>query len=327
MNKIIYSLLAIGIVFIIGAGFFNNKSLAQDVGPGVCVKAPGYPCGSPSSSGGGGGGWWSRPYIETAEEEAARLEREKNRKINRQNRKKFKGITSRMKMAKKNLANGLFRLNENASTIVKSVTYEQVPGDWGTLFIPGDELGNIIMARPVNPTPVETQISREQLAKVGALYNFIKHNASSSEDMAFLANQAASIMVGARSYVHITFTDNWEGAGNQNIFQEKANQTGEWLDSILEARTRIRKSEGERAELLNEAKKDIKKLAKIKERLKSEKSDKRREKLEAQAFELDRSLSDMEDRYFEKKGFETKDALIIEQHGNLLKRRIEWIND
>lgn len=301
---------------------------------GRCFEAPGMPCADISSGSSGSNGGWSRPYVDPAIKEARRLERNRQRKLRKKNRTAYKGISSRVKDTKKILSQILYRVGGETSPIVKSVTFEEVPGEWGNIFVPDSILGNIKLARPVNPTVLETKVAAEQLAKVGALYAFMKNNASSAEDTAFLANQAASILVGGRSYVHITLSVSWRApvrndafALEANVFEKRAPDVGRMLGEISNAQLRIRQSEKVRARILNQAKKDIRKLATLNALLRADKSEKTRNKMASRALKLSSSIDSYENEYFKLKQKEREDAEAIDRAARQLKRKVDWLKD
>ena len=329
----IFIFILIGSSVLLGFLLFSpDDSYAELVGQ--CVEAPGMPCADISSGTSGSGGGGSRPYVDPAIKEAQRLERERQRKLRKRNRTPYKGVRKRVKDEKEKLPLILYRVGGETSPIVKSVTYEEVPGEWGSIFVPDLTLGNIKLARPVNPVLRETKVAAEQLAKVGALHDFMKNNVSSAEDIAFLANQAASIMVGGRSYVHITLSADWRvpekddtASTKENAFEKRASNVSRMLGEISNAQLRIRKSEKERTHILNQAKKDIKQLATLNELLKSEKSEKKRNTMATRVVELSSNIDRYEENYFNLVQKELGDAEAIDGVAGQLKRAVEWIKD
>lgn len=297
---------------------------------GRCVETPGMPCADISSGRSGSGKEWTRPDVDPAIEKAQRLERTRQKKLRKRNRTPYKGIRSRVKDTKEILSQILYRVGGETSPIVKSVTYEEVPGEWGNIFVPDPTLGNIKLARPVNPTIRETKAAAEQLAKVWALYAFMKNNVSSAEDTAFLANQAASILVGGRSYVHITLSGSWRApvwndtfSLEANVFEKGATNVDRLLGEMSNAQQRIRQSEKVRTQILNKAKKDIKQLATLNERIKSEKSEKKKNKMAKRASELSSNIDNYENEYFKLWEKEDEDAKAIDRAAKQLKRTVE----
>ena len=330
---LIFKFILIGSWMLLGFLLFSpDDSYAELIGR--CVEAPGMPCADITSGTSGSGGGGIRPYVDPAIKEAQRLERERQRKLRKRNRTPYKGVRNRIKDEKEKLSKILYRVGEETSPIVKSVTYEQVPGEWGTIFVPDLTLDSIKLARPVNPVLRETKVAAEQLAKVGALHDFMKNNVSSDEDTAFLANQAASIMVGGRSYVHITLSADWRvpakddtASTKANAFEKRASNVSRLLGEISNAQLRIRQSEKERTHILNQAKKDIKQLGTLKELFKSEKSEKKKNKMASRALELSSSIDRHEKNYFNLAQKELDDSEAIDGAANQLRRTVEWIND
>lgn len=274
---------------------------------GVCVNAPGMPCNSRPSS------YRPRTVVDPAilearrqKKEADRLEKKRIRLVRKKNRTPYKGITNRQRTMRISISETLLRVDGKADAKVDSVTYEKVPGYGGEIFVPDGDLGNIALARPVNPTLSETKVAPENLAKVGAVLKFLQSRQRSPEDMAFLADQAAQIMIGGRSYVHvivqttqIKFKDD-PSYEKRSAFDRAAPDVTALTNSLNATQVSIRKSEEERAKVLKLAKKDISELAGLQVQISGAKSKQKKERLQKRSRELANNLDTFEKQYFTK---------------------------
>lgn len=257
---------------------------------GVCVDAPGIPC----SGGSPGGGYNIDPEYRRWIREQRRLEEEeraRKREARRLYRKPYRGIEKLQKKYEKDIEKTLHRLSEEQA-VVKEVTREILPGDMASVFVPDIGLGDLLLARPVNPTVSETQVATEQLQKVAATLFFMKHHVSSAEDRHFMAAQAAAIMNGLRSYIHVSVNPA-SPAGGLSPEQVTAN-----IRKIDEGRQAIVKSEARRGRLLEKAKDEIKEYAALQEKLNKTGSQRKKEKLRRKMNDRAAKLDGYEKEYF-----------------------------
>lgn len=169
---------------------------------GVCVDAPGIPCNGSYS---GGGGYNVDPGYRAMIREQKRLEREereRKQEARRRYRTPYRGFEKLQKRVRLEIREDLKRLGQSTTTV--SYSNARVSADQATIFVPDHELSSILMVRPINPVAQETKISSKQLRKVRAVLSEINANNLSFEEGHFLATQAAAIMTGGQSYVHVT---------------------------------------------------------------------------------------------------------------------------
>lgn len=317
--------------------FTTSPARSQyDVGPGQCVDAPGIPCADQDPS-------YRRTYIDPGQREAERrareAEREEQRRITevrRRNRTPYKGVKNHQSELRKSIGINFPELTAKGSAQLKAVTYERVPGYSGEIFVPDAALGDIVLARPVNPTLTETRVSAEQLVKAGAVMNFLNTSRGSTEDAAFLADQAMQIMVGGRSYVHVEVNFGSDGAdgtltnGNSGVgaFEERAREVADLLNEINAIQRRIRQSEVERGAVLKKAQGAIFELAGLREKVAATPAGRGKEKMEARSAALSLELDALELAYFMKVGEENNMMWDdIADKKKTLIRRVQWKSD
>jgi hypothetical protein len=294
-----------------------------DVGPGVCVALCGD--GGDSSS-----ATPLRTYVDPAIEqarreaaEALRRERKRRREVRRRSKLPYKGVNKRRKSLRARLRQSLWKLDRNSAS-VDSLTYERIPGIGGEIFVPGGDLGNVVLARPVNPTFSETKIASEQLAKAAAVVHFATSNGGAAEDRAFLAQQAAQIIVGGRSYVHVTVAGGQPPPVESGNGGETTRDVGSLLDGMMRAQAAIRRSETERAGIVNEARDGIKKLAVLQRDIEKANPGKKQTRLREQARELAGKLERLETEYMDHLEAEQQREAAITGAARKLQREIRW---
>lgn len=309
----------------------NTAHAQYDLGPGECVQRSGT-CGGPSSSGGYS---YSRTYVDPAvlearrqAKEAKRRKREEDRTIRKRNRTPYKGVTKRQREARSSIEEELFRIADMEAPNMVSLTYEEGLGSG--IFVPDRDLGNIALLRPVNPTLSETKVAPENLAKAGAVLNFMRTGQRSAEEIAFIADQAAQIMIGGRSYIHVVvepiqikFKDDpfYE---KRSVFDRKAPEVTALTNFLNATQVSIRKSEEERAEILTKAKKDIRELAGLQVQILETKSEQKKKKLQKRSRELANNLDTFENQYFTKVAEEKKLEQKVAVTAARLKNEVEW---
>jgi hypothetical protein len=295
-----------------------------DVGPGGCVAL----CGDGPS----GGNTYTpqRTYVDPAIERARReaqetIQREqaRRREIQRKAKVPYQGVNIRRESIRAKLDGSLWKLGDNSAS-VDSVTYEEVPGVGGEIFVPGSDLGNIALARPVNPTLRETQIAAEQLAKAGAVLHFAASGGGSSEDQAFLSSQAAQVMVGGRSYVHVTVDTSQPPRVQSGNIAGNTADIGSLLDDIMKAQADIRRSEIKRSQIMQDAKKDIAELAALQQDIQAAIPGDKRESLRAKARKLAERMEQHEADYMSRLSDEKEKETEISGKAKKLQREIIW---
>jgi hypothetical protein len=320
MHEILNKLLFVPLTIILTVMMMPLNAIALN---GVCVNAPGIPCsgGSSGSSGGGGGpGYWVDPNYRAMIAEQRRLEAEERARKAEAKRKyntPYRGFEKLRTKTRRNIKETLNRL-DSSRTEVKAATLNTVEGK-AAIFVPDSILGNIMLSYPVNPVASETRIASEQLRKVSAVISLMNGAGRSTEDKHFIASQAAAIMTGSRSYMHVTV-----GAAGNAADKTSAEQATEHLQAIEKGQRAIVVSETRREHVLQQAKAEIRELAIMEQEMENAESPVERKILLENIQKSEARMNSFEKQYFNLDAQEKKTRVEIQKSARELRETIIW---
>jgi hypothetical protein len=288
---------------------------------GVCVDAPGIPCSGGSSGGGGGSsGYYVDPNYRAMQAERRRQEAEERARKAEAKRKyntPYRGFEKFQGETKRNIKKTLNRLDKSKTHVSVSPKMS-IENNGGMILVPDAGLGNIILAHPVNPTDSETRIASEQLLKAAAALEMMNVAGSSSEDWHFISSQAAAIMTGSRSYMHVNVR------ASAMDGKERADKVSSLLQGVQKSQHAIASSEKQREEVLEQAKIEIKELAIMGQELKNISSPVERKKLRNKMKQIESRLDTYEKEYFKLDAGEKEIQADISRATAEIRENIIW---
>jgi hypothetical protein len=295
---------------------------------GVCVDAPGIPCngGSSGGSGGGSSGYYVDPNYRAMQAERRRQEAEERARKAEAKRKyntPYRGFEKLQGETRRDIKKTLNRLDKSEVRDRVSPKVSMENGS-GTILVPDAGLGDIILSHPVNPTASETGIASEQLLKAAAVLELMNVPGRSSEEWHFISSQAAAVMTGARSYMHVIISTRNKNGSKKEQDRKRADKASGMLKDIQKAQNIIAASEAKRDELLEQAKKEIKELAAMGQKIKSASSTDERKLLREKMKQREARLDELENEYFALDAREKEKQKEISSTSSIIKDIIIW---